>query len=119
MKTEQAEAFDRMPRAEVLRASPRMFEADWLDRLSRVHHLVPLAIFLPAIGALLWLGVDGGVGPVAILGWFAAGWLTWSLTEYWMHRIVFHLSLRTGSGRGCTGSSTASTTTIRTTGCGS
>jgi dihydroceramide fatty acyl 2-hydroxylase len=98
METEQAQAFDRAPRAEVLRASPRMFDADWLDRLSRVHHLVPLGIFLPAIGALLGLGVAGDVGPAAIVGWFAGGWLVWTLTEYWMHRLVFHFEPEQGLG---------------------
>jgi sterol desaturase/sphingolipid hydroxylase (fatty acid hydroxylase superfamily) len=98
METEQAQAFDAESRAEVMRASPRMFEADWLDRLSRVHHLVPLGIFLPGIGALLWLGVNGDVAPAAMVGWWAAGWLVWTLTEYWMHRLVFHFEPEEGLG---------------------
>ena len=38
-----------MKRSEVLRASPRMFESNLLDKLSRVHWTVPLFIFVPAI----------------------------------------------------------------------
>ena len=89
-------AVEEMSRKEVLRASPRMFDADWLDRLSRVHHLVPLAIFLPGIGVLLALGAD--LAPAAILGLMAGGWLTWTLTEYWMHRLVFHFEPERGVG---------------------
>ena len=40
----------------MLKASPRMFESDLLDRLSRVHPVVPLVIFVPAIVALLVAG---------------------------------------------------------------
>ena len=36
-------------RTEVLKASPRMFDSEMLDRLSRVHPAVPVVIFLPAI----------------------------------------------------------------------
>jgi dihydroceramide fatty acyl 2-hydroxylase len=93
METRQLE---EMSRNEVLRASPRMFDADWLDRFSRVHHLVPLAIFLPGIGVLLALGAD--LAPAAILGLMAGGWLTWTLTEYWMHRLVFHFEPERGVG---------------------
>ena len=44
-------------RAEVLRASPRMFESDLLDKLSRVHPAVPVVIFVPAILVMAVVGV--------------------------------------------------------------
>jgi hypothetical protein len=25
-----------------------------------------------------------------VVGLFVGGWFFWTLTEYWMHRIVFH-----------------------------
>jgi len=43
-------------RTDVLKASPRMFESEILDRLSRVHPSVPVILFLPAILVLLGLG---------------------------------------------------------------
>jgi dihydroceramide fatty acyl 2-hydroxylase len=76
-------------RAELLKASPRMFESDLLDKLSRVHPSVPVIIFVPAIIAMVVLGVDR-VGALATLGYILAGYLVWTLTEYWLHRIVFH-----------------------------
>ncbi|HEY2636890.1 MAG TPA: sterol desaturase family protein [Solirubrobacteraceae bacterium] len=72
-----------------LKASPRMFENPVLDKLSRVHPSVPVFIFVPTIALLVRYGIDrGGVGPA--LAWVAAGLVFWSLTEYWLHRLVFH-----------------------------
>jgi len=65
-----------------------MFESDLFDRLSRVHPAVVIAIFVPAIAALTALAA-AEVGPDTAL-WFAGGWLFWTLTEYWLHRLVFH-----------------------------
>jgi dihydroceramide fatty acyl 2-hydroxylase len=98
MQTAPPDTLHETPRNEALRASPRMFDSNWLDRLSRVHHYVPLAIFVPAIGVLLALGVTGGIGALAFAGWLAAGYLTWTLTEYWMHRAVFHFEPEQGIG---------------------
>ena len=48
--------FVSMRRTEELKASPRMFESNLLDRLSRVHPMVPVLIFVPAIAVLFVLG---------------------------------------------------------------
>ena len=40
---------EALPRAELLRASPPMFESRLLDRFTRVHPAVPPLLFLPAI----------------------------------------------------------------------
>ena len=84
-------------RTDTLRASPRMFDSDLLDRLSRVHPAVPALLFLPAIGIVLGLGVDR-MGAVEAVAWAAAGYVLWTLTEYWMHRIVFHFEPEKGIG---------------------
>jgi dihydroceramide fatty acyl 2-hydroxylase len=86
-----------MSRAEALRASPRMFDRNWLDKLSRVHHTVPLFLFLPAITILLVVGFRQ-TSTLAVLAWFAGGWLFWTFTEYWMHRLVFHFEPDAGLG---------------------
>ena len=85
------------PRKEVLRASPRMFESDLLDKVSRVHPSVPLFIFVPAIIVFAWAGFARL--PIAeAIAWMAGGYLFWTLTEYWLHRIVFHFEPREGIG---------------------
>jgi dihydroceramide fatty acyl 2-hydroxylase len=76
-------------RTDDLKASPPMFSSPWLDRLSRVHPAVPVVLFGPAI--LILLGE--GLARMSILGTLAAiagGYLVWTLTEYWLHRVVFH-----------------------------
>jgi dihydroceramide fatty acyl 2-hydroxylase len=84
-------------RSELLRSSPRMFENDLLDRFSRVHHYVPLAIFLPAIAVFLYLGFDR-LSPLTTLALGAGGYLFWSLSEYWIHRGIFHWEPEAGWG---------------------
>ncbi len=88
----------RQPRrAELLRASPRMFDSDLLDRLSRVPPVVPLVVFVPAVSWLLLAGIDRtGVGDA--VAWALGGYLFWTLTEYWMHRVVFHFEPEEGIG---------------------
>ena len=84
-------------RTDILRASPRMFESDLLDRLSRVHPVVPVVIFLPAIVVLFTLGARE-VTALAVLGLVVGGYLFWTLTEYWIHRLVFHFEPEEGWG---------------------
>ena len=86
-----------MTRTEVLKASPPMFESRWLDACSRVHPSVPVILFAPAIAILLTLGVER-VGTVGALAWAVGGYFFWTLTEYWMHRIVFHFEPEEGIG---------------------
>lgn len=74
-----------------------MFESDLLDRLSRVHHSVPVIIFLPAI-LLLASHSEGRVGLAGMIGWALGGYIFWTLTEYWMHRLVFHFEPEKGIG---------------------
>src|SRR6185436_9287946 len=82
---------------EVLKASPPMFESRWLDACSRVHPSVPVILFAPAIAILLTLGFERN-GTIAAIGWAVGGYLLWTLTEYWMHRIVFHFEPEDGIG---------------------
>jgi dihydroceramide fatty acyl 2-hydroxylase len=86
-----------MTRTEVLKASPPMFESRWLDACSRVHPSVPVILFAPAIAILLVLGVER-VGAPAAIAWVLGGYVFWTLTEYWMHRIVFHFEPEEGIG---------------------
>ena len=86
-----------LSRSEILRASPTMFDSKFLDKMSRVHPAVPPVLFIPVIIALLVLGFVHGVGALAII-YIAGGYLFWTLTEYWLHRIVFHFEPDHGIG---------------------
>ena len=73
-----------------LAASPPLFENRFLDFFSRVHPSIPAIIFVPVIAIGLWAGFDGGLNVLESIGLFAAGLFIWTLTEYWLHRLVFH-----------------------------
>jgi len=88
---------DGTRRTDVLRASPPMFESRVLDSLSRVHPVVPVLIFVPAIVALLVWGLEAvSVGGALALA--LGGYALWTLFEYWLHRLVFHFEPDTGIG---------------------
>jgi dihydroceramide fatty acyl 2-hydroxylase len=74
-----------------------MFESDLLDRLSRVHPATPVIIFAPAIGVLFVLGARE-LTTAGTIGLLLAGWLFWTLAEYWIHRLVFHFEPEHGPG---------------------
>jgi sterol desaturase/sphingolipid hydroxylase (fatty acid hydroxylase superfamily) len=70
--------------------SPPMFESPFIDRFSRVHPLCPVAFF-PVAVLLLWYGAARGqIGILASAVLALAGYTTWTLTEYWLHRTLFH-----------------------------
>jgi dihydroceramide fatty acyl 2-hydroxylase len=86
-----------MRRTDYLKASPPMFKSGLLDRFTRVHHVVPVLLFTPAIALLLGLGLER-LGFLRTVGFGLAGYAFWTLTEYWMHRIVFHFEPEEGIG---------------------
>ena len=81
-------------------SSLRLFESDLLEAFSHIPWwLVPL-VWVPvtiatAVLAVTWQGV--GVGLLVALT--ALGILLWSLTEYLLHRFVFHFKPRSRFGR--------------------
>jgi len=86
-----------MRRSELLKDSPPMFGSPWLDRLTRVHPLVPVVIYAPAI-ALTFTAGAGRAGPWSAIGLALGGYAVWTLTEYWLHRVVFHFEPEHGLG---------------------
>lgn len=80
------------PDRDTLSASPRLFQNPILDKLSRVHHWTPAILYLPVVALLLWFGfhrLTAGTMLIALLG----GYVFWTLFEYFMHKLVFHLVL--------------------------
>lgn len=85
-------------RSEELRASPPMFTSPWMDRFTRVHAMVVPALFVPIIVAFGVLAAAEGVGAGALAGWILFGYVVWTFTEYWLHRVVFHFEPQAGLG---------------------
>jgi len=67
-----------------------MFATPVIERFSRIPPLVPFIFWVPTLLALSGWVAHRGLPPVAQLGLLAAGWLAWSLTEYLLHRYLFH-----------------------------
>ena len=84
-------------RTDVLRASPPMFDSRLLDVLSRVHPVVPVLIFTPAVLLLTaWeLSKTTALGTILLA---ISGYAIWTLFEYLLHRIVFHFEPQEGVG---------------------
>ena len=97
MATRPADDLEGLSKSEILRASPRMFDWELFEKFSRVHWSVPPIIFVPTILILLIEGFVHGVGWMAAV-WLPAGYLFWTLTEYWLHRVVFHFEPEKGIG---------------------
>ena len=75
-----------------------MFESDFLDFFTRVHPVVPVLLYLPVISILAVTGIErDGAGPT--IGLIIAGYAFWTLTEYWLHRVVFHFEPRSALGQ--------------------
>ena len=86
-----------MDRSEFLKASPPMFKSGLLDKFTRVHHIVPVVIFGPAIAVLFAFGVDR-VGLWQAFAYAIGGYFFWTLAEYWIHRVIFHFEPDSGIG---------------------
>ncbi len=71
--------------------SIRLFQNPLLHILSKVHWSVPLILFIPVISFLVYMGISAvslGLLDVGLL--LFAGIGTWTITEYMLHRFVFH-----------------------------
>src|SRR5690606_14625817 len=71
--------------------SVRMFKSDLLEPLSKVKYYVPLIIYIPLIIWLVWKSlVDVQTPTIDFLAWLAFGLFVWTITEYVLHRWIFH-----------------------------
>ena len=82
-----------------LAASPQLFESEFLNFFSRVHPAIPAIVFVPVIVAMEWLGVDRGYAAWQLILLTLGGIGIWTLTEYWLHRLVFHWEPDNAFGR--------------------
>jgi len=75
-----------------------LFKSPWLERLSHIHPATPAVVFLPVAGWFLWQGLQDGSWLMAA-GLVIAGLFIWTLTEYSLHRWVFHYQPTTDLGK--------------------
>lgn len=74
----------------------RLFRSDFLEALTRVHPAVVVVVWLPVIVWFMHAAWSSraatGMSVNELLLAHGAGLLLWTLTEYVMHRFVFHFS---------------------------
>ena len=77
----------------------RMFENNFLEALSRVHPSVPLIIYVPVILYMFYLSIfTFQLTFFSIVGLFLFGIFIWTITEYLLHRFIFHWELKSKIG---------------------
>ncbi|GAB4297997.1 MAG: hypothetical protein Kow0098_22750 [Ignavibacteriaceae bacterium] len=77
----------------------RMFNNDILEALSKVHFTIPLYIYLPVVGFLLYRAVFVyTLSATDILLYFVFGIFVWTFTEYTLHRFIFHFNFKSELG---------------------
>ncbi len=77
-------------RTQQLAASPQLFDNAFLNFFSRVHPSIPAIVFIPVVAVTEWVGADGGLGALSLIALTLGGLGIWTLTEYWLHRLLFH-----------------------------
>ncbi len=71
------------------RDSIRMFKNPLFESLSKVPFFVPLIVYVPVVSYFCWKSFElNGVLP--FLGYLLLGLFVWTLTEYFLHRFIFH-----------------------------
>jgi sterol desaturase/sphingolipid hydroxylase (fatty acid hydroxylase superfamily) len=72
----------------------RLLSNPRLERLTRVHPAAPSMLFLPVVVAVLWRSAIHGASLGGIMLAMPGGLALWTLTEYAIHRGIFHLRPR-------------------------
>jgi len=75
-----------------------LFDNPWLERLSHVHPATPAVVFLPIVAWLVWECLKYCSWPLAS-GLVLVGLVIWTLTEYVLHRWVFHYQPTSALGK--------------------
>lgn len=74
------------------KGTQRLFKNTVLEKLTRTHISIPLIIFsVFAIVLLMWSINHTSLTPLATIGMFFFGFLTFTWVEYHVHRHVFHM----------------------------
>ena len=80
--------------------SIRLFKNNFMESLTHVHPIVPLLFWSPVVVWLLWRALFVAELPVADVALLIVpGMLVWTLTEYLLHRFLFHFPATSKAGK--------------------
>ena len=95
MFTSNKPAHHRYPDSKI-----RLFDNDFLESLTHVHPIMPLIVWAPIILSLFVISQRTYDHTLMQWGiWAFIGLFIWTLTEYVLHRYVFHYPARSKAGR--------------------
>jgi len=78
----------------------RIFENPFLEALTHVHPIVPLLVWVPIIFMLFYTNYTTYAPTVAVMClWSLIGLVVWTLSEYVLHRFVFHFPAKSKAGK--------------------
>lgn len=78
----------------------RMFKSDFFEAFSKVHFTIPLVIFLPIIMYFLYLSIwTFELKLLSIISLIVIGLFIWTITEYTLHRFIFHFEAKSKIGK--------------------
>ena len=80
--------------------SSRLFENNLLEALTHVHPIIPLLLWTPVSAFFLYqaIWVDK-LTLTELISWAFIALLVWTLTEYVLHRFVFHFEAKSDFGK--------------------
>lgn len=79
-------------------SSIRLFKNPLLEALTHVHPSIPFLVWVPIVAYALMRAVPLNE-PFGMVAFFLLGLLFWTLTEYAMHRYVFHFQASSKAGQ--------------------
>ena len=74
--------------------SARMFKSGLMEFFTHVHPVTPLILYVPVVSFMVYLSYSYEMNPIAATGLFLFGVFVWTITEYIMHRFIFHFKPR-------------------------
>ncbi len=78
----------------------RMFQSDLFEALSKVHFTVPLYIYVPVIVFFLYKAIgEFHISFINIVVYILFGAFIWTITEYTLHRFIFHFPAKSEFGK--------------------
>lgn len=85
---------------ELQEKSSRLFQSDFWERFTHVHHNTPFLIYVPLIGLSLFYAAGKPEATLwGLTGGFFLGLFNWTWFEYLLHRFIFHYEPKTAWGR--------------------
>src|SRR5258705_10594861 len=67
-----------------------MFKINFQEVMSKVNFYIPLFIYIPVISWFSFIAFDRGIETGNYILYLLFGIFVWSVTEYLLHRFIFH-----------------------------